>query len=775
MPGSKYIKVLIGGQQVDLKSTEELPAAINYKLEDPENFQSKKSAEVFDLEIPATTINDQIANTFHNPGIDDNTPGQQKRSFQSFLVDANGYELFKGKALLKNAKHDSLPISYNYDGYGNNGDWLVAMRETPLFELLKNLSFTLTKELIEASWAFDGTDENLPYVFAPVRYGQPMETLDGKADFNMTPLYMKPAISVYWLLYWGFKSQGYRIQSDFFDTNYFRRLVMPWTWGNFLFSEGTRMDQLDFLAKTSMEGGVFYSNDMLDHIDVFADNETTNGAFDNNGVYEYDPVNFEMKWTYITGLGYGLLSATFHVQAFVDAIATANSDVELTIEWYKNGTLFKSEKFVDLHAPAVGNRTDTGLKDVFATVDVQENDVISAKFFLHLFDSGLGHAEFRISIDAFELDYFNIPLGGIINFANYNTLKKYKWIDFLAGIVDSFNLTIQTDPINKVVVIEPMHPYALDYDQGLTDKDGGYFNGNHLNWESKQDISKVSEVSLFSDADRELMFKFKSDTQDGILKKVQDRHGIELASSKYVFGDRFKAGVKEHQNRFFSPVMHWRADQWGNIGATPQLIVMIPENVSNTSRDEAQNTFNPKLAWYKGLVDMGWVWDGVEKDDLSPQFPYMFAVNYSSLGAHDPILSYTDEWTVHMSDGLVPSPGLLRRFFLQRMAILRNGQYYDTWFRLNNLDVTNFLHREHIGIRGQKCELIEIKDFKPLQEESTGVLLRKHSDITETDSTSIYPSKASVATDGLTPADAFDQKYFPLRCLYSDVPATITD
>lgn len=767
MPLSKDIRLWIGGRQADLKSAEELPAAISYKYENPENFQSKKSAEVFDVEIPATTVNDEIANTFHNPGFDDNTPGQVKRNFQPMLVEANSHELFVGRALLKGAKHDSLPISYNFDGYGNNGDWILLLKETTLFELLKHITFTFDKATIEASWAFDGTNENIPYVFAPVRYGQPMETFEGKFDYDMKPIYMKPAISVYWLLYWGFQSLGYKISSEFMDTNYFRRLVMPWTWGNFLFSEGTRLDDLDFLAKSS-EQTYLYGSDFDGFLNVFADNETTNGAFDNNGVYEYDAVNFEMKWTYPAGLNYGLLSATFHLLLYIDARASQNSSVEVRVFWYKNGTEVKQTILFDIDAPAVGARTFVDFVDEFLTIDVEENDIISAKVYVGMFESTFGSNHVIINVDAFELVYFRIPLGGTINFSSYNSLKKHKWIDFLAGILDCFNISPQTDPVNKIVVLEPTHPYALEFDQ--SEKDGGYFNGNHLDWNEKQDLSKESEWQLWNDSDRELLFKFKDDSNDGILKKVQDRHAIKLAAAKYVFSERFKTGVKEHENRFFSPVMHYRPDQWATIGDTPQMIVMIPENVSNTSRDEAQNTFAPKLAWYKGLAPYGWCWDGVE---LDTDFPYMFAVNYLSGGANDPILSYCDEYVVHPDDGLVPAAGLLRRFFLQRMAILRNGQFYDTWFRLNNFDVTNFLHREHISIDGQRCELVEIKEFKPLREESTQVLLRKHSPITQTDSESVYPSFESVASDGLTPADQFDTKYNALRCLYSDVPSSI--
>ncbi len=767
MPLARYIRVLIAGEQVDLKSAEELPASISYKLEDIENFQSKKSSEVLNLTIPATTTNDKIANTFHNPGFDDLTPNQQKRSFQPAVIEANGYELFVGKSLLKSASHDSLPIDYEFDLYGNNGDWIIPLKESTLYDFLKHITFTFDKATIEASWAFDGTDELLPYLFAPVRYGQPFETIDGKEDFNMLPVYMRPSLSVYWLLYWGFKSQGYKIAPGFVDTTWFRKLTMPWTWGNFLFAEGSSLDSLDFLIKTNNIGAFLFNEDYNDYIDVNATNETTNGAFDNQGVYDYDAGTFAMNWTYIPGLGYGTLEAAFHVQLLAHARVTDNSTVEIRIHWFKNNVVFKETIALTLNAPVVGKREFHGLLDDFQSAIVDENDVITVKIFVHSFDTALGGLELTLLVEEFGLEYFRIPLGGTINFEKISSLKKYKWIDFLAGILDSFNISPQTDPINKVVTLEPMHPYSLEFDQSV--KQGGYFNGNHLDWESKQDISKQSKLSLFSDSERELRFRFKEDASDGLVKTVQDRHGITLAAGKYVFNDRFKAGLKEYENRFFSTVIHYRLDQWGFIGNVPQMICIVPENISQTSREESQNTFLPKLTYYKGIGDFGWVFDGEERTD----YPFMFAVNYLSNGANDPILSYCDEFCVHPDDGLVPSPGLLKRFFLQRLAIMRNGQYYETNFKLNNIDVTNWLHREHIALRGQKWELVELKDYKPLLEQTTESVLRKHSPITQADNDSVFPSYDAVATQGITPTAAFDTKYNQLLCLFSDILSSI--
>lgn len=737
MPSAKYIRIAIDGQDVDLASLEDVPIAISYKLEDPEDFQKKKSSEAFNIAVPATTNNQQIANTFQNSGIEDLTDGQVFRSHRSAVIEANGYELLVGKAFLNSAKHQRVPKEYEYSFYGNNADWIIDLKEATLYDFLKPLQFTLTKQRIIDSWQYDGTDEDLPYVFAPVRYGQLMADYvpsvgQPQTDRNMVPEYMRPALSKYWLMYWGFKSLGYKIQSDFLDTPYFRRQVMPWTWGNFLFSEGTRLMTLDFLAKGNLVEKL--NVDFTDYWDTQVTNDSISGAFDNNGVYSY--VNPEMKWTYLPAFNYGPLEAHFYFNMAITAVATANSEVEVRIQWFKNGVRVQNNindngngtELLVLSAPSIGRRDFIGAVEDFFSVVVDPGDVVSAKVYLHTFKSGTGIARIHARVDAFELEFFRIPLGGLIDFNNYTGFKKHKFLDFLGGVVDEFNLQIQTDPVNKIVYIEPSHPYSLTND--FSTKSGGYFNGDHLNWEEKLDLSKTAIMRLYSDSERELYYRYKEDNNDGILKTVQDRNLNKLAVGKYVFPDRFKAGKKEIVNRFFSAVMHYEVRQWAGFGsdpsASPQMVTLIPENISNTSRDEAQNTFEPKSAYYKGLVtDVGWIFDG----EIQADFPFMFAVNYKEGGEEDPILSYADE---SIGDPLAPviGKGLLRRFHHQRLAIMRNGQYWWPWLRLNNNDVTNFLHREHIILDGQRWELVEINNYKPLKEESTECMLRKWSPIT---------------------------------------------
>lgn len=769
MPGSKYIKAIINGQSLDLFDNSEVPISINYKLEDPENFQSKKSSEAFNVDVPATVNNDQVANTLHNPSVEDLTTDEFYRSFANAVIEANGYELLVGKALLISARHGSCPISYTYDFYGNNGDWIIPLQEVTLYDLLKDISFELTKQNIVDSWAFDGSDPNLPYVFAPVRYGTQLETSDaGTLDYNMLPIYMRPSLSVYWILYRGFQKIGYKMVSDLFDTPFFRRQVMPWTWGNFLYSDGTRLDNLDFLAKSSQQFSLL-NQSYTGYADVYVSNDSTNGAFDNNNVYSYNSGTAEMKWSYLNAFNYGALDATFHANIFIDAIATANSDVEVYLHWFKNGVQFDQDTVVYLNSPTIGRREFTGILDFYKTVRVNPGDNITCKVYIDNFDSGLGRARInKFSIEAFELDSLRIPLGGLIDFSGYNALKNYKFLDFVAGVLDCYNISPQADPINKRIYLEPLHPYSLSND--LSIQAGGYFNGTFDDWNDKQDVSKTSEISLPYDGDRELLFRFKNDSNDGLLKKIQDRNSTTLGQGKFVFSDRFKAGKKEMENRFFSAAVHVEMLQWKGLGSdadmSPQIVCLVPENISNTSRQEAQNTFLPKICFYKGIInEVGWVFDG---EELS-SYPFMFSVNYQPGGEADPVLSYSDE-RIGLDGSYSRGKGLLRRFFLQRMAIAGRGHVYNTNFKLKNIDVSDFIQRTLKSVRGHRWELVEINNYLPLKEESTNVLLRKWVPVTASDSNSVFPSPDSVLNNNNS-ANDFDLKYNPMLGLSSDIPA----
>lgn len=724
------LEILIDGQLVDLPPIQEVPVSVTYQLEDKQSFQKKQSSNALSITIPATTNNDEVSNTFANPSIEDLTAGQQFTNFRKGKIKVAGEELLVGKTFLKRGSHTDKPTEYEYDFYGNNADWMIDLKEATLYDLVKRINFIFTKQGIIDSWQFDGTDENLPYVFAPIRYGLAMDsapsvlTGDNIDDYNMTPEYMKPSLSKYWIIVWALRSVGYKVRSQFMDLPYFRRQVMPWVWGSFLTSDGTKLDVLKFLAKTEGDGA-YVEDDYTGYVNPVVTNDSTNGAFDDNNVYQYIS-NVEMRWTYLTApqFNFGVLEATFHINAFLHLVVANNSTFVVRVQWFKNGVRViandddgNGSLFVRI-STGIGPsfKEVTGNYENWMTTTVHPGDVVSAKIWVHVVQGNFfGVAKGRIIIDEFNIDYFRIPLGGTINFENHLAFKNYKVLDFIGGVVDEFDWSIQTDSISKIVYIEPTHAFAIGND--LSQKQGGYFNGNYLDWNDKQDLSKKSDLEPFIDTERELYFKYKEDSADGTLKKIQDRNNTVVGQAKYVFPDRFAVGDNSIQNRFFAPTMHYEVKQWDMDGlGPPQMIIMVPENIANTSAGEAQNTFQSKSVYYKGLnPNYRWIFDKVKMTE----YPEMFAVNYKSGGENDPILSYCDE----QISGIT-GKGLVRRFYLQRLVNMKDGQTYLTWFKLNRKDVTNILHREFILCKGQKWELINLK-YIPLKKESTQVTLRK--------------------------------------------------
>lgn len=760
MPLNNYVKVSIGEQTVSYTKGDDIPVAINYQLEDLDNFQIKKAGTSFGITVPATLNNDQVANTFHNPAVEDLTSGEVFKNYQKAKIESNGSELLVGKAVLDEATHTDKPESYKFDLYGDNADWALELSETTLYDILKDKTIEFTQERVENSWGYDGTDENIWYVFAPVKYREPF----ADNDTNIKLEYLRPSISCYFLLYWAFKSIGYKINSEFFDTEYFRRAVLPWTWGSFLDVTAAKVHEFRALRPFSTGDPGVHTNGGFSGVIDTPLSDTYTGAYNNNNDYSYDTGTKQHVWHYNTR-HFGPLIAEFKLIFDWELWIGANKNVKVDMVWELNGGALLTRTLFNNTAPLLIHETDakTGV-EVIERFTLNNGDDLRLKIVLNQTTGWAGgDTDSRIYFQELKLTSLMAPIGGTIFFDSFSVFQKSKFLDFFRGVCDDFNLSFNTDATKKEIVIEPTHPYSLTND--LSVKSGGYFNEDYLDWNDKQDISKVSTVSLYRDYARELVFKFKNDAQDGMLKVIQDRNHSIIGASKFLFPERFAKEKKEFENRFFAPVMHADMNMFKPItGVAPQMIVIIPENRANTSESEAESTLLPKLAYYKGVVDAvgGWTFEGVDKND----FPFMFAVNYKSGGESDPILSYCDE----IFPGGIIGKGLVKRFYWQRLAIMRNGQWYETNFHLNNNDVQNIYHREHKMCRGQRWELIRINGYRPLMEETTKCNLRKWSPISNYERFNTFPSSNMLLAYPLQSADyEFDIPYIPSKCLSSDL------
>lgn len=798
MPQNPHLKFNVGGNEIEVSELDSIPLAISYSLEEVEDFEKKKSATAFDVTLPATISNSKSFNTPANPNVEDLTADEFFKGHQSCVASVGGIEVFKGKAFLKEATHTNKPESIIINCYGANGDWMVDLAEKTLHDFVNPETHTFSILAVQDSWAFNGMSPTLDYVYAPVRYGQQFAADDKVVNLSQ----LKPSLSIYWILFRAYQSLGYKINSEFFDTEYFRRMVMPWVWGTFYNFSDDDLSKFKFKARPTSEAlkvihnaswnevvspNVTSGGTINDNVALAWGDTTSGGAdggFDNardnyGGTPSYSfEQGHRLRWQYLPAVAaeYSTIVVGLGGEVYYSFVAFNNGVIgqnkfKLVLHWLVNGVEDTSRQTVVKEWKQSNGSTED---KYFFTQEflVNSGDVIECYFMLHMdtansIDSTCSAVTARPGEGTYyELQHAKRVTGSAIDLKKFEALKKYKFLDLLRGVIDTFNLSIQTDSINKVVTIEPTYPYYLENDPEAIRN--GYFKKERLNWTDKQDLSKENKLILFSDSERELHFRFKNDPNDGGVNILDKRHSVTTGAAKYLFPQRFKTGKKEAENRFFAPAACIQMNGWKDItGVAPYLLAIVPENISNTSKSEDATLFQPRIAYYKGFVP-GVGGFKVNAENGSPTttytwLPYMFAVNYHSGGESDPILTYNDQ-NIAGRLGI----GLMRRFFLQRLAIMRHGKLYAPWMRLNLNDITNWLHREAIDIRSAIYYLIDIQNYLPLRDESTLCQLWKFHPVTEADDAACYPSRESVTAGSLTGSE--DIKYQTLLLLTTDLP-----
>lgn len=404
---------------------------------------------------------------------------------------------------------------------------------------------------------------------------------------------------------------------------------------------------------------------------------------------------------------------------------------------------------------------------------------------------------------------FLIQLGNNVNLQDYDAFRNYQILDMLGGVIDMFDLEVQTDNINKVITMEPMFGSTLPTSENI----GGYFSTTRiLDYSNKQDNSRGrgTRVSLYSSANRQLDLTFKLDGNDGCQNIWAQRYkGIYLnnrtytggvtsnninidngiiagipGAARYMLPNRFAKGNQQLSNRFFSALMHVKFPQWIDINGTPSPAPQLPCIFSDGSNSDTayKDVFTPKLAWYAGqtrsiAITGGWRWIG---DPANPNplpltanpLPFMFSVNYGLGGDTDPVLSYCDESLLTLALASVQGAGLLSQFYRSRFAIMRNGQLLTKYLRLNLSDICNWTHRECVIIDGALYAIIKIDGFDPITDNSAAVTMWKFANVEQIDIDNSFPSSTSISAvnNPIVSLGTDDLRYAKLLLYPTDVP-----
>jgi hypothetical protein len=549
------IRTTVENRNVFLDLYQNEPVFLSLSFAELQDITKKNSAFSKGFALPGSKKNNEIFNFFYDLNAIP-TDFNPNNKFPAQILWA-GYELFQGHIRLDGVTiGNGGEIIYQVTFYNQVGDLMANIGDKFLFDTnLSGLTHPYSQEVILKSlydptlFPLTGTTDysyengetmwglyNIGYEyvsgntvdyrvspliqFTSIEFpaGGPYTPQPPNFDFSGSPVqdyYFKPTLQIK-ALYESICAQaGYEIESEFFNTDYFKHYYMP----------------LKFLDET-----------------IYAKNAIV-------ACFKYGPQSFELtdpltrvytvpnSGVTCNSLNYPLLSTSFFVNQEFSGEYTYRFTMNL------QGFCLYGPSF---NTPSVEIGIDDGTtQTIFYSTTWCDNSEINTVSVEQTFNfTGNSNVAFYLMGDYAEVTDFTVeiingprflPTGTPINYAEEFPTNDYTQIDFITSINKYFNLVVVPNPDKpKSLIVEPI----IDY----------IGKGGVLDWTTKIDYNQPQSLyPTNSLVNGTLFYDFKLD-QDYANQDFKGQSNRTFGTDKFKLNQEYKDAETKFDYMFSSPI-----------------------------------------------------------------------------------------------------------------------------------------------------------------------------------------------------------------------------
>ena len=280
-----YLRTIINGEKryIDLFPDEDI--STDYSFAEIQDITVKNSPYTKSFTIPGSQNNNDIFQHYYN--FNTSLTDYDIRNVFEASFEVDGYEVFTGYIRLQNANITVTEVEYNVVFFSQVGLLSADIGDKVLAQInYSGLSFPYSPDIVtdtlydqDFSAATQSLGTELLYMLANYGYDYDDDlgiisgstpiidfrsgSVPGYFDYIGSPLryyYLKPAIQVKWLYEKIFSDAGYTINSDFFDTAYFKRFFLPLTFSSdSLYLNQSIIPRFQFISDGRQLGGIVTS------------------------------------------------------------------------------------------------------------------------------------------------------------------------------------------------------------------------------------------------------------------------------------------------------------------------------------------------------------------------------------------------------------------------------------------------------------------------------------------------------------------------------------
>jgi hypothetical protein len=549
------IRTTVQTENIFLDLYQDEPVLLSLSFAELQDITKKNSAFSKGFSLPGSKKNNQVFNFFYDLNAIPTDFNPNNKFPASLLWD--GYELFQGHIRLDGVTiGNGGEVIYQVTFYNQVGDLMANIGDKFLVNTnLSGLTHPYQKEVIlkslydptlfpltgatnysyengQTMWGLynigyeyisgNTVNEDVsPFIqFSPLLSASTQITYfptSGNFDFSGTPVhdyYFKPTIQVKSLYEAICSDAGYEIESEFFNTDYFKHFYMPLKF----------LDETIY-AKNSIVGCYKYGpqdfqlTSFLTRVDTVPNSAVTCNSLN----YILTPTTFTIDQQFAGEYTYrftmNLIGACLYGSFLIPT-------VELAIDDGTTQTTFYSTSWCD------NGETNT----VSFTQSFNFTGASTVSFYLRgQYADVLDFTAEIISSPRF------LPSGTTINYAEEFPSNDYKQIDFITSINKYFNLVVVPNPDKpKSLIVEPI----IDY----------IGKGEVLDWTTKIDFNQSQSLyptnSLINGT---LFYDFKLD-QDYANQDFKGQTNRTFGTDKFKLNQEYKDAETKFDYMFSSPI-----------------------------------------------------------------------------------------------------------------------------------------------------------------------------------------------------------------------------
>jgi hypothetical protein len=701
----------------DLYENEDIPLSLS--VDDFKNVAEKVQSYSKAFNLPATKRNNQIFDNIFDITRTDTGLNFNPYKRTKAILKQDGFLLFEGYLRMLDISDKSGETSYNVNLYSE----VVALADVLGDKTFSDLDFTeleheYQKTNIINSWndapdvgitytnastsGFRNANDTVKYPFVDWTHQQLIGGSTGTAAISGNPEYtdlgqiFRPFINIKYLIDRIFQVVPFTYESEFFDTDDFKKLYMDFNWGSGnapVVIDATIFELLwafqDDFPPASVYAGTSFTNLDLRLL-------TIAGI-----VAGQVPPNYNLSTNIITATADGEnynISGHYGIQ---NTSATDTIDVEC--QWIKNTSVVVTQPLTMLpSSSALFNFTFNEI--------LMNGDTLQAQFKrVDPTSANTIRMDETATWGGTSAVTFNVNITAMTSSSILQTLRGEtgQW-EFLKGLMTMFNLVTLPDEDNPSnIKIEPYSDVFLNNP-----------NSVELDWTDKIDVSEMKLMPL-TDLNKKTIFKFVEDEDDFAFMNYKRQVGGHLYGSKKYDASEFTILAGEDEivaEPFAATVIKPLEDMWSDI-IIPLIYSMNEDETSEGFENSPRIMYNngKKTTVYDYYIPAQ---NGLASDNLEEYLQFSHLTDVPTIQATPTVAGSSDfhfgECQLIQPVGSPVNDNLFNLYWLPYYSELYNPDTRIMTIKVNlsPSDINTFKFNDTVFIKNRTFRVNKI-DYKP--------------------------------------------------------------